>query len=244
MIIKNEHIVSAYDDELGELDGKLATMGDLTEKLLAASMRALSQRDPDLASQTIRQDREIDRLEREVEDLAIRMIARRQPLAQDLRQIMAAIRISTDLERVGDLGKNIAKRALAVSSETHPESLLRGFEHMGEMALRQLTDVLESYMRRDAGKALAVWHKDEEIDAMYNSLFSDLLAYMMEDQRTIGLCTHLLFGAKNIERIGDHATNIAETVCYLVNGEPIEGERPKLDVTSQTPVAGTPLQQN
>jgi phosphate transport system protein len=184
-------------------------------------------------------DKAIDALEREVEEQCITMIARRQPMALDLRQIMAAIRISSDLERIGDLGKNIAKRAQAVATEQHPKALMLGLKHMGELALQQLKDVLDAYIERDADKALRVWYRDEEVDAMYNSLFRELLTYMMEDPRNIGLCTHLLFGAKNIERIGDHATNIAETVYYLVHGTSLSDERPKGDVTSTTPVSLT-----
>jgi len=180
-------------------------------------------------------------LERKIEEQAITMIARRQPMALDLRQIMTAIRISSDLERIGDLGKNIAKRALAMAGENHPKQLMLGLKYMGELALEQLKNVLDAYSERNADKALKVWHRDEEIDAMYNSLFRELLTYMMEDPRNIGLCTHLLFGAKNIERIGDHATNIAETIHYLVHGNAILDERPKGDVTSTTLVvdAGT-----
>ena len=158
-------------------------------------------------------------------------------MADDLREIVGAIRISADLERVGDLGKNIAKRAVAVVSEQQPKQLALGLKHMGELALGQLKEVLDAFIERDADRALKVWYKDEEIDAMYNSLFRELLTYMMEDPRNIGLCTHLLFGAKNIERIGDHATNIAETVYYLVHGRPITDQRPKGDTTSSTPVA-------
>ena len=171
-----------------------------------------------------------------IEEQVIVMIARRQPLAYDLRQIMAALRISTDLERIGDLGKNIAKRALAVVGEQQPKQLMLGLKHMGELALGQLKEVLDAYIERDADRALKVWYTDEDIDAMYNSLFRELLTYMMEDPRNIGLCTHLLFGAKNIERIGDHATNIAETVYFLVHGKAITDQRPKSDNTSSTPV--------
>jgi phosphate transport system protein len=149
---------------------------------------------------------------------------------------MAALRIANDLERIGDLGKNIAKRAVAVVAEQQPKALMLGLKHMGELSLAQLKEVLDAFIERDADRALKVWYKDEEIDAMYNSLFRELLTYMMEDPRNIGLCTHLLFGAKNIERIGDHATNIAETVYYLVHGESITDQRPKGDTTSSTPV--------
>jgi len=234
---QHEHIVRSYEEELSLLNNKIAKMGGLAEQVLGQSIDALEGRDPDLAGYTIQQDEAIDELEKEIEEQAIVMIARRQPMAYDLRQIMAALRISSDLERIGDLGKNIAKRALAVVGEQQPKQLMLGLKHMGELALGQLKEVLDAYIGRDADRALKVWYRDEEIDAMYNSLFRELLTYMMEDPRNIGLCTHLLFGAKNIERIGDHATNIAETVFYLVHGKPISDQRPKGDNTSMTPVA-------
>ncbi|MGD9868232.1 MAG: phosphate signaling complex protein PhoU [Hyphomicrobiales bacterium] len=233
---QHEHIVTSYAEELTSLNSKIAQMGGMAEQLLGRSIDALERRDPQLAEATIAEDAAIDALEREIEEQAIIMIARRQPLAQDLRQIMAAIRISSDLERIGDLAKNIAKRALAVAAENHPKKLILGLKHMAELGLSQLSDVLDAYSERDAEKALGVWYRDEQIDAMYNSVFRELLTYMMEDPRNIGLCTHLLFGAKNIERIGDHTTNIAETVHYLVHGRAIPSERPKGDVTSTTTV--------
>jgi phosphate transport system protein len=231
---QSEHIVRSYEEELALLNNKIAKMGGLAEKVLGQSFDALDRRDPDLAAQTIGEDDEIDELQREIEEQAVVMIARRQPMAYDLRQIMAALRISADLERIGDLGKNIAKRAVAVVTEQQPKQLMMGLKHMGELSLNQLKEVLDAFIERDAERALNVWYKDEEIDAMYNSLFRELLTYMMEDPRNIGLCTHLLFGAKNIERVGDHATNIAETVYYLVHGRPITDQRPKGDTTSST----------
>ncbi|MDJ0512445.1 MAG: phosphate signaling complex protein PhoU [Methyloceanibacter sp.] len=231
---QNEHIVRSYEEELALLNNKIAKMGGLAEKVLGQSFDALDRRDPDLAASTIGEDEEIDQLQREIEEQAVVMIARRQPMAYDLRQIMAALRISADLERIGDLGKNIAKRAVAVVTEQQPKQLMLGLKHMGELSLNQLKEVLDAFIERDAERALNVWYKDEEIDAMYNSLFRELLTYMMEDPRNIGLCTHLLFGAKNIERVGDHATNIAETVYYLVHGRPITDQRPKGDTTSST----------
>ncbi len=228
------HIVSSYEAELADLDSKISRMGGMTEQLLANGFDALIKRDPALAERVISSDRMVDDYNREIEEKTILVIAKRQPMAVDLRQIMAAMRVANDLERIGDLAKNIAKRALAVASEQHPRSLMAGLGHMVELALRQLKDVLDAYTHRDADKALTVWHSDAQIDAMYNSVFRELLTYMMEDPRNIGLCTHLLFGAKNIERIGDHTTNIAETVHYLVKGTPLTDERPKNDHTSTT----------
>jgi len=232
---KNEpHTVSTYEAELTLLDKRIAHMGGLTEQLLALSFQALERRDPRLAEQVVRSDSAVDQLEREIEQQVVMMIGRRQPLADDLRHVMAALRITGDLERIGDLAKNIAKRALAVANESHPKPLITGLRHMLELALRQLKQVLDAYAERDADRAMEVWRDDEQIDAMYNSLFRELLTYMMEDPRNIGLSTHLLFGAKNIERVGDHTTNIAETVHYLVRGTLITDERPKGDETSST----------
>jgi phosphate transport system protein len=229
-----EHIVKSYEAELKLLDRKIAQMGGLAEKLLGQAFDALEMRDPKLAEDTVASDRAIDALERELQEQTIQMIARRQPMANDLRHVMTVLKIAGDLERIGDLAKNIAKRALAVSGENHPKALMTGLKHMTELALRQLKDVLDALATLDADKALGVWRRDEQIDAMYNSLFREMLTYMMEDPRNIGLCTHLLFGAKNIERIGDHTTNIAENVSYLVNGVAITNNRPKGDDTSST----------
>ncbi len=230
-----EHIVTSFEDELVGLGTKIAQMGGLTEHSLSRAIDALEKRDKDLAQRVIEEDEQIDALEREIEEQAILMIAKRQPMALDLREIIVAIRISSDLERIGDLAKNIAKRSLAIDDH-EPTRIIRSLGRMGNRALTQLKNVLDAYSQRDNKKALEVWAADEEIDELYNSLFRELLTYMMEDPRYIGICTHLLFGAKNIERIGDHATNIAENVHYLVEGELIEDERPKSDVTSITPV--------
>jgi phosphate transport system protein len=230
----NDHIVKSFDQELQLLDRKVAQMGGLAEKLLAQAFDSLERRDPKLAEVAVASDRAIDHLERELQEQTILMIARRQPLANDLRHIMTVLKIAGDLERIGDLAKNIAKRALAISGENHPKPLMTGLKHMTDLAMRQLKDVLDAYAERDAETALGVWRHDERIDAMYNSIFRELLTYMMEDPRNIGLCTHLLFGAKNIERIGDHTTNIAENVYYLVHGRALIDDRPKGDDTSST----------
>jgi phosphate transport system protein len=235
----NEHTVKSYEEELALLDRKIAQMGGLAEQLLGRSLEALERRDPKLAEDVVRSDRTIDDLEREVEEQVISMVARRQPMANDLRHIVGALRITTDLERIGDLAKNIAKRSLAIVDEVHPKPLMTGIRHMAELALHQLKEVLDAYSERDAEKALSVWRNDTQIDAMYNSLFRELLTYMMEDPRNIGISTHLLFGAKNIERVGDHTTNIAETIHYLVRGFNITDDRPKDDQTSSTLISGS-----
>lgn len=197
--------------------------------MVSEAVRALVNGDTALAQKVISDDVILDHAEREIGDKAIVTIARRQPMASDLREIMGSIRIAADLERVGDLGKNTAKRVIAVQSTGVPRKLARGLEHLSELALVQLKEVLDVYTNRSADKANAIRERDNEIDAMYTSLFRELLTYMMEDPRNITSCTHLLFCAKNIERIGDHATNIAETIFYMTTGAQPEGDRPKDD---------------
>jgi phosphate transport system protein len=228
------HVAKAYQEELNLLDHKIAQMGGLTEHNLGRAFDALNNHDPQLAERVIISDAEIDRLQAEIEEQVISMIALRAPLAEDLRHIMAALKITGDLERIGDLAKNIAKRSRAIAAEPHPKPLMLGLRNMVERALSQLKDVLDAYADRNADLALRVWRRDEQIDAMYNSVFRELLTYMMEDPRNIGMCTHLLFGAKNLERIGDHTTNIAETIHFFVHGREIEADRPKQDKTSTT----------
>jgi phosphate transport system protein len=229
------HIVSAFDEDLGKLRNLIAQMGGLAEDQFGKAIDALSTSDRVKAEHVIAADDKIDVLEKEVEENAIKLIAMRQPMAADLRAIMVAIRISSDLERIGDLAKNIAKRTLAVNEQL-PRSVNAGMNRMAELALEQLADVLDAYASLDTQKAIDVWHNDSRIDTLYNSVFRELLTYMMEDARTIGMCTHLLFGAKNIERIGDHTTNIAENIHYLVTGDTLDGPRPKEDSTSLTPI--------
>ena len=226
------HIVTSYDVEFAELDRMTAEMGGLAEKLLADAFAALSRRDPRLAAATAASDRDIDRLERQLQERAITMIARRQPMADDLRHILSVLKVAGDLERIGDLAKNIAKRASVLSTESHPKPLMNGLGHMTELALRQLKDVLDAFITRDSAKAIAVWRSDAGLDLLYNSVFRELLTHMMEHPRNIGLCSHLLFAAKNIERIGDHTTNIAENIHFLVTGAILNDQRPKNDDTS------------
>jgi phosphate transport system protein len=228
------HTIKAYDTELQELANKVAEMGGLAEKQVADSLDALAKRDADLARRVIQLDSSIDALQREIEEKTVLTIARRQPMAVDLREIVAALRISNDLERIGDLAKNIAKRVMALEGEFHPQKLIRGLDHMTSLVLTQLKQVLDSYASRDLEMALTVWRGDEAIDAMCTSIFRELLTYMMEDPRNISFCIHLMFCAKNIERMGDHATNIAETVYYMLEGKAIAEVRPKGDTTTFT----------
>ncbi len=225
----SEHIVSSYDAELQDLRRAISEMGGITEKMLVDAINALVRRDTPLAQSVIAADTRLDLLQRAAEEQAILMIARRQPLAIDLRETISAIRVSGDMERIGDLAKNIAKRALAIAGQFQPQKIVVGVQHMGDLVLGQLKDVLDAYAQQDEAKALDVWRRDGAIDALYTSLFRELLTYMMEDPRNISFCTHLLFCAKNIERIGDHTTNIAETIHYLVTGETLTTERPKDD---------------
>jgi phosphate transport system protein len=227
-----DHTIKAFDVDLQDLSRMVAEMGGLAEKQIADSVDALARRDANLAQRVIAIDPTVDSLQREIEERAILTIARRQPMAVDLREIVGALRVASDIERIGDLAKNIAKRVVALGNEFHPHKVIRGVEHMADLVLGQIKDVLDAYARHDLDKAMAVWRGDEEIDAVNNSLFRELLTYMMEDPRNITFCTHLLFCAKNIERMGDHATNIAETVHYIVEGRALADERPKGDNTS------------
>jgi phosphate transport system protein len=231
-----EHIVSSYDNDLQGLRQRISEMGGISEKMLVDALVALARHDKPLAQAVIALDPRLDVLHREVEENAILTIARRQPLAVDLRETISAIRIAGDVERIGDLAKNIAKRALAIGDDFQPQKIVVGLQHMNDLVLGQLKDVLDAYAQKDTAKALDVWKRDGAIDALYTSLFRELLTYMMEDPRNITFCTHLLFCAKNIERIGDHTTNIAETVHYLVTAETLAIDRPKNDRSIDTTI--------
>jgi phosphate transport system protein len=222
-----DHIVKAYDRELETLGRRIAEMGGIAEKMLADAMDALETSDLELARTVVTSDQRLDAFQREIEENAILTIARRQPLAIDLRECIAAVRISGDLERVGDLAKNIAKRAMKIAGEPRLPRAIVGLQSMQEAAAIQLKDVLDAYGQRDIERARAVWMRDSQIDALEDSVFRDLLTFMMEDPRNISFCAHLLFCSKNIERIGDHTTNIAETVVYLVTGEALPTDRPR-----------------
>ncbi len=227
--MQSHHIVRAYDDELKYLTRKIAAMGGYAERLVDQSVTALVNSDAALARKVIEDDAILDEAQREIDDKSILIIAKRQPVAADLREIIGSIRIAADLERVGDLGKNVAKRVVAVAEGRQPVSLFRGLQALAELALTQLKEVLDVYASRSVERIEFVRARDNQIDAMYTSLFRELLTYMMEDPRNITPCTHLLFCAKNIERIGDHATNIAETIYYVVTGDQMPADRPKED---------------
>jgi phosphate transport system protein len=228
-----EHTARAFDLDLQELAHKIAEMGNLAEKQITDAIDALARHDIALAKQVIAADDRIDAQQREIEAKAIITIARRQPMAVDLREIVGALRISNDLERIGDLAENVAKRVLILAGELPFNEAMLQLDRMVKLVLVQLRRVLHSYAHHELAEALDVWRRDAEIDAMHNSLFRELLTYMMENPRNTTFCTHLLFCAKNIERMGDHATNIAETVYYIIQGLPLPDERPKADITSR-----------
>jgi phosphate transport system protein len=222
-----DHTVKSYDKDLDTLERHIAEMGGIAEKMVVDAMDALSLADVTLAQQVVATDPRLDALQREVEEQAVLTIARRQPMAVDLREIIGAIRVAGDLERVGDLAKNIAKRSVKIGLEARVPRAIIGLKHMNDVATELMKDVLDAYAQRDVELARAVWERDAELDALEDSVFRDLLTHMMEDPRNISFCAHLLFCSKNIERIGDHATNIAETVFYLVTGSNLPAERPK-----------------
>jgi phosphate transport system protein len=228
---QHEHIVKSFDEQLKSVNQQIARMGGLAESQLASAVEALVKRDSDLAGRVVNADTGLDNLEHDVEEAVVRILALRQPVATDLRDIIAAFKIASDTERIGDYAVNVAKRALALN-QMPPVQPVYTVPRMARLVQSIVKDTFDAYVERDAEKALDVWHRDEEVDEMYTSLFRELLTYMMEDPRSITPGTHLLFIAKNIERIGDHATNIAETVHYLVTGEYIEGGRPKGDTSS------------
>jgi phosphate transport system protein len=225
----NEHIVKSYEDELNSLAAECVRMGGLTEAQVADAVQGVVKRNQELAASVVVRDDKLDEAERDIERKTIRLIALRQPVADDLRRAVAAMKVANNLERCGDLAKNIAKRTLVIIESDPLTPLTRSIERMGKLVLGRLSSVLDAYSRSDLERALAVWSQDDEVDEHYNSLFRELLTYMMGDPRTITACAHMLFVAKNLERIGDHATNIAEIVHYEITGAEMVGGRPKTD---------------
>lgn len=226
-----EHIVKSFDEELTRLRDTLARMGSQAASQFAKAMQALTERDDVLAQAVGGDDAEIDRMEQSINELVVRVLALRAPMADDLRLVVTALKMASDLERIADYAANIARRSLSLG-EVPALPSIRTVARIGTLVDRQLRNVLDAYVERDADKALNVWNGDKDVDEMYSGLFRELLTYMMEDPKTIGTASHLLFIAKNIERIGDHATNIGEMVHFIITGRRIEGERPKSDSSS------------
>jgi phosphate transport system protein len=228
-IAQAPHTVASFDVDLKVLADMVADMGARAGRALAEATRALTERNVQLAQQVIASDRSLDLLQHEIEEKAVTTLARRQPMGVDLREVVSSTRIAGDLERIGDLAKNVAKRVIAIGEQPAPVNLAAGLGTLSERVGQQLATVLKAYAERNDAVALDVWRSDGAIDALFTSLFRELLTYMMEDPRSIGFCTHLLFCAKNLERVGDHATNIAETTHYVITGEALIAERPKGD---------------
>jgi phosphate transport system protein len=226
----SDHTVKSYDEELNQMTGIILRMGGIVEQQFSDAIASLTKRDPELATHVISEDINVDRLEHEIHHLVTRMLALRQPMADDLRLITASLKISGDIERIGDYAANIAKRS-SVISQVEPMKPADIVPRMAKIVQSMITNVLNAYVEQNEEKARAVWLQDERVDETYNSAFSEMLTYMMEDPRHITPCTHLLFIAKNVERIGDHVTNIAEMISFVVTGNPIDAERPKGDTT-------------
>ena len=225
------HIVSAFDKDLVEIQAKVSEMGGVAEEMLAHAVEAIRSRDISLAERVFSLDDRLDELELGVEEMATTTIALRQPMAQDLRELLAALKIATTLERIGDLAENIARRAIVLVGKRRIK-LSSSIVRMGRQTSAQLSDVLDAYVSKNTDRARSIWLRDVELDDTYNALFREVLTYMMEDPRTIGLGSQLLFVAKNLERIGDHTTHIAESVHYIVEGQPLGDDRPKGDPVS------------
>ena len=223
----NPHIVKTYEEELDQLSAEVVLMGGLAEAQVADAVEAVARRDVALAQSVVQRDHRLDELEKDIERKCIRLIALRQPMADDLRKTVAAMKIASTLERTGDLAKNIAKRALVISEAEPMSPLTRSIERMGKLVSSRLRDVLDAYKGGRLDLAQTVWTSDTEVDEHYNSLFRELLTYMMGDARTISACTHLLFMAKNLERIGDYATNMAEQIHFELTGDDYDADRPK-----------------
>ncbi len=226
-----EHLVKSYDAELKRLRDLLTEMGGIVENQVALAAEAIMDRNAAAATRAVEEDPKVDALEREAEQFVIRLLALRQPMAEDLRRIVASLKITGDLERIGDYATNVAKRSIVLAQFTLPYSLA-GLAHMAQLVQQNLKTIIDAIGANDADKAVEVWRGDQVVDDLYNAIFRELITYMMEDPRNITPCTHLLFIAKNLERIGDHATNIAEVVYYAVKGESLPDARPKGDTSA------------
>ncbi len=215
----NDHILKRFDEELERLNATINEMGGLTESQFAKALTAVRERDTALAEEVIADDARVDALDVAVQEQTVKLLALRQPMAVDLRVVLSSIKIAAALERIADYAKNTAKRSIVLAQGTAPASAVAGIDRLGRLVRTALKDVLDAFAEDDVAKAHDVWNRDEEIDQVYTGLFRELLTYMMEDPRTITACTHLLFMAKNIERAGDHVTNIAELVSFRNTGQ-------------------------
>ncbi len=235
---RDKHIASAFDRDLETVQALVVRMGGMVEAAIADAATALDTRDDELAEDVRRRDRAIDQLEAQINEGAARLIALRSPTATDLRLVLSVIKIAAALERVGDYAKNMAKRSNVLAHMPVIEGAGMALRRMSATVEQMLKDALDSYVRRDADLAPDVRARDLEVDQMYNALFREFLTHMMEDPRNITACMHLHFIAKNVERMGDHATSIAEQVIYLVSGELPEEKRPKSDSVAPPDAAG------
>jgi phosphate transport system protein len=220
------HIVKSYEEELRSLEATILRMGGLAEGQLTAAIEAFAKRDAELAQRTAAADKLIDQIDHDIAEQTTRLLALRQPMASDLRQVIGALMLAGEIERIGDYAKNIAKHSLVVNRLPSPRSTTL-IQRMGVLVQEMIKDVLDAYSGKDPARAIAVWKRDGDVDELYNTQFRAILTYMLEDSRTITACTHLLFIAKNIERIGDHATNMAETIHFVLTGKRLEEERPR-----------------
>ena len=223
-----EHIVASYEDELTELARSISEMGGLVEKAIINATDALIRSDAELALATVAADKKVDAMQAEIDELAVSIIARRQPMAQDLRLVIASIHVANDLERIGDMAKSTARRSTQFEGMAMSSQFKNGLRHMGELVQRQVKHALDAFAARDKDMAVDVVERDTDVDALYVSLFRELLTYMMEDPRNITMCTHLLFCGKNLERVGDHSTNIAEQAYFLATGKTLASDNEDL----------------
>jgi len=236
MVDSPEHLIKSFEQELKHLQNLLSDMGGIVENQVALAAQAILTLDPAIATRAVEEDPKVDALEREAEQFVMRLLALRQPMAGDLRQIVSALKITSELERIGDYASNVAKRSIVLASELSMPYSLAGLAHMARLVQEHLKMTMDAIVDADPDKAIEVWRSDQLVDDMYNAIFRELVTYMMEDPRNITPCTHLLFIAKNLERIGDHETNIAERVYYAVKGDVLPDVRPKGSSVAYTAV--------
>ena len=227
----SDHIVKSFDDELSQLNGAIARMGELAQSQFATTLEALHARDAETAARVIRDDIDVDALERDIEARAIRVLALRQPIARDFREVISTLRIVVELERICDFSANICKRLIALNQHS-PDEWVNEVGELGTLARRQLAAVVVAFNERNQEKAITVWACDEQIDDTYTGIYRRLIDYMKSDPQHVAIGAHFMFIAKNIERIGDHVTNIAESIYYLVTGNVLDAPRPKGDKSS------------